>query len=169
MKSPAKTTDTMSHASPENIVSQAPPDSRFGIVCSRWNSEITDRLLEGARQTLREAGVAASEIIAVRVPGAFELPVMASQLAKNERLAGVICLGVVIKGDTDHDIYINTSVANALQSIAIETGCPVSFGLLTCQTRDQALARAGGEAGHKGVEAAQAAIEMAHALRTLAK
>lgn len=157
----------MSHATPEAIVSQAPRGSRFGIVCSRWNSDITDRLLEGAHQTLREAGVAPHDILAVRVPGAFELPVMASHLAKKESLAGVICLGVVIKGDTDHDIYINTSVANALQSIAIENDCPVSFGLLTCHSREQALARAGGEAGHKGVEAAHAAIEMAHALRTL--
>jgi 6,7-dimethyl-8-ribityllumazine synthase len=146
----------------------APPDSRFAVVCARWNAEITDRLLEGALATLRRGGVTDERIIVARVPGAFELPVAAARLAKRHRLDAVVCLGAVIKGDTDHDRYINDSVARALQSLACETGVPMLFGLLTCDTAEQAADRAGGRCGNKGVEAAEAAIEMAALLRKLA-
>ena len=158
----------MSHTAPEIAVTTPPTGSRFGIVCSRWNGEITDRLLEGAIRILVEAGVPEGDVTVVRVPGAFELPVMADHLAKSGRYAAMICLGVVIQGDTDHDKYLNTSVAQALQTVALTTGRPVSFGLLTCRTQDQARERAGGSAGHKGEEAALAAIEMVHLLHTLA-
>jgi len=145
-----------------------PPDSRFAVVCARWNSEITDRLLEGALATLHRAGVTDERIIVARVPGAFELPVVARRLAKHHRVDAVVCLGAVIKGDTDHDRYINDSVAHALQSLACETGIPMLFGLLTCKTAQQATDRAGGRCGNKGQEAADAAIEMAAMLRKLA-
>ena len=137
-------------------------------MCARWNAEVTDRLLEGAVATLREAGVTEDRIVAVRVPGAFELPVVAARLARSGRFDAVICLGAVIKGDTDHDRYINDSVAHALQAIGIETGVPALFGVLTCNDQQQALDRAGGKAGNKGAEAAAAAIETAVGLRRLA-
>jgi 6,7-dimethyl-8-ribityllumazine synthase len=107
-------------------------------------------------------------ITVAKVPGAFELPGVASRLARSGRFAAVVCLGAVVKGDTDHDRYINDSVANALQALSCSTGVPVLFGVLTCNTHQQALDRAGGKDGNKGTEAAAAAIEMAHLLRKLA-
>lgn len=147
---------------------QAPTGSRFAVVCARWNASVTDRLLEGTVSTLHEADVSDDRIVIARVPGAFELPVVAARFAKTGRYDAVICLGAVIKGDTEHDRYINESVANALQSIGVETGVPVLFGVLTCNTADQATDRAGGKDGNKGVEAALAAIEMTVLLRKLA-
>ena len=158
----------MSKAAPTPSPEPAPPGSRFAIVCARWNAEVTDRLLEGAIETFRAAGVEGERVVAVRVPGAFELPVAASRLAKSGRFDAVACLGAVIKGDTDHDRYINESVAHALQAIGIETGVPAIFGLLTCNDQQQAVDRAGGRMGNKGAEAASAAIEMAILLRKLA-
>jgi len=158
----------MSKSAPSLSEVPAPPDSRFAIVCARWNADVTDRLFEGALAAFRSAGVSEDRITVARVPGAFELPVVAARLAKSGRFDGVICLGAVIKGDTEHDRYINESVANALQTIGIETGVPALFGVLTCNTLQQALDRAGGSAGNKGAEAAGAAIEMAVLLRKLA-
>lgn len=158
----------MSKSAPAPPPQPAPPGSRFAIVCARWNADITDRLLDGALATLRAAGVTDNRILAVRVPGAFELPVAAARLAKSGRFDAVICLGAVIKGDTDHDRYINDSVAHALQTIGIDTGIPALFGVLTCNDLQQAIDRAGGKAGNKGAEAAAAAVEMATLLRTLA-
>ena len=149
-------------------VERAPDGSRFAVVCARWNAEVTDRLLDGALATLRAAGVPDESVAVARVPGAFELPVAAARFAKSGRFAAVVCLGAVIKGDTDHDRYINHSVAQALQSIGCETGVPVLFGVLTCNTPQQAVDRAGGKDGNKGSEAASAAIEMAALLRKLA-
>jgi 6,7-dimethyl-8-ribityllumazine synthase len=146
----------------------APADSHFAIVCSRWNAQVTDGLLEAALATLRRAAVTDDRITVARVPGAFELPVVANRLAQSGRFAAVICLGAVIKGETEHDRYINESVAHALQNIGIETNVPVLFGLLTCTTEQQALDRAGGAKGNKGTEAAEAAIEMTVLLRRLA-
>jgi 6,7-dimethyl-8-ribityllumazine synthase len=156
-----------SKAAPTPPTEPAPPGSRFAIVCARWNAEITDRLLDGALTTLRAARVTDDRLLAVRVPGAFELPVVASRLAKTGQFDAVICLGAVIKGDTDHDRYINDSVAHALQTIGIETDVPALFGVLTCNDLQQAVDRAGGKAGNKGAEAAAAAIEMATLLRKL--
>jgi 6,7-dimethyl-8-ribityllumazine synthase len=158
----------MPKAVPVPPTEPAPLGTRFAVVCARWNADVTDRLLEGALATLRAASVADDRITVARVPGAFELPVVASRLARSGRVAAVICLGAVIKGDTEHDRYINDSVANALQRIACDTGVPVMFGVLTCNTFQQAADRAGGKDGNKGAEAAAAAIEMAALLRTLA-
>lgn len=157
----------MSKAAPTPPPDPAPPGSRFAVVCARWNADVTDSLLEGAVATLREAGVTEERVTAVRVPGAFELPVAAARLAKSGRYEAVICLGAVVKGDTDHDRYINESVAHALQTIGLDTGVPALFGVLTCNNMQQALDRAGGPGGNKGAEAAAAAIEMANVLRKL--
>ena len=150
-------------------VGPAPRGSRFAVVCAKWNSGVTDRLLEAAVETLKKADVSDDRIVVARVPGTFELPVVASRLAKSGRYDSVICLGAVIRGDTDHDRYINKSVAQALQAISCETGVPVLFGVLTCNTSEQAEERAGGRHGNKGEEAASAAIEMVQLVRTLAK
>lgn len=158
---------TLKSAAPIDV-GPAPPGSRFAIVCAKWNHAITDRLLAAAIATLTKAGVGDERIKIARVPGTFELPVVASRLAKSGRYDAVICLGAVIRGDTDHDRYINSSVAQALQAIGCETGVPALFGVLTCNTVEQAEERAGGRHGNKGKEAAAAAIEMARLLRTLA-
>jgi|TARA_B100000809_G_scaffold264043_1_gene318809 6,7-dimethyl-8-ribityllumazine synthase len=131
-----------------------------GIVVSRYNDSITNRLLEGALQTLREAEIAEDKIHVAWVPGAWELPVAAQRLARRDEIKAVICLGAVIQGETTHDQYINHQVSASLGQLALEYDLPVLFGVLTCQTMEQALNRAGGSMGNKGVEAARAALEM---------
>lgn len=132
----------------------------FGIVVSEWNKHITFELLKGALETLEKHGVVDSDIFVSYVPGTFELPFAAKKLAQTHHLCSVICLGCVIKGETDHDIYINTSVANALQQLNIEFDIPFIFGVLTPNNEQQAIDRAGGKHGNKGVEAAITALKM---------
>lgn len=139
----------------------------IAIVVARWNELVTARLLEGALDTFRRHGVPEDAITVVRVPGSFELPLVADRLAKSGKFAAVVCLGAVIQGETTHHEYINQSVAAAMQRTAAETGKPVLFGVLTCQSLEQALERAGGKAGNKGTEAALAAIEMITLLKAL--
>lgn len=136
------------------------------IVQSRFNSLIGDRLLEGALDTLRRHGVSDDQITLARVPGAFEIPLAASLLAKSGRYDAVICLGAVIRGATAHFDYVAGPMASGLASIAVETGVPVLFGVLTTDTIEQALERAGTKAGNKGADVAAAAIEMANLLKT---
>lgn len=136
-------------------------DLKIGLVVAEYHTDITHPLYEGARDTLLEHGVPEESIHTIQVPGAFELPAGARLLAGQQKLDAVICLGCVIKGDTDHDVYINQSVANALQNLSIASGRPFIFGVLTPNTHEQALARAGGEHGNKGVECAVAALRMA--------
>ena len=143
------------------------PDSRFAIVVSRWNSLVTDRLSAAAAQTLRRYGVADDRIVIAKVPGSYELPVVAEQLAASASIHAVICLGAVVQGDTDHDKYINSAVSSGLMSAAQRHRTPISFGVLTCNTMDQALDRAGGKAGNKGEEAALAAIETLSVLQQI--
>ena len=131
------------------------------VAVARFNGDITSRLLEAAIAELEEAGVSRDQIDVVTVPGAFELPLAAMALAKSKRHACVIALGCVIRGETPHFDYVAGEAASGLQLAGLETGVPVSFGLLTCDTRDQAEARAGGERGNKGAEAARSALEMA--------
>lgn len=141
------------------------PDSsklRVGIVVSDWNADITHALYDGCRETLLKHGVEEENIHTVQVPGAFELPSGAKILAGHQVLDAVICLGCVIKGETAHDIYINTAVANGLMTMSIASGKPVIFGLLTPNDKQQALDRAGGKYGNKGVEAAVTALRMSH-------
>jgi 6,7-dimethyl-8-ribityllumazine synthase len=138
-----------------------------GIVVGRFNGNITSRLLDGALEALGEAGVPRERIDVMPVPGAFELPLGAMALAKTRRYACVIALGCVIRGDTPHFEYVAGEAASGLQLAGLETGVPVAFGLLTCDSRRQAEERAGGEKGNKGTEAARTALEMADALSRL--
>lgn len=144
-----------------------PPLGRFAIVVSRYNESVTGRLLDGALQTLREAGVEEESIDVVYSPGAFEIPPIANQLAESGDYLAVICLGAVIRGETTHDEHINRAVSHHLMEIGVRTGVPCLFGVLTCQTLEQALSRAGGAKGNKGVEAAKAALHTAAVLRQL--
>ena len=134
---------------------------RFGIVVSEWNSAITKTLLQGAIDTFRFHGVADSDIVIDFVPGTFELPFGAKKLSQHSHVSAVICIGCVIKGETKHDEYINSSVAFALQQLNVEHNIPFIFGVLTPNNEQQALDRAGGKHGNKGVEAAVTALKMA--------
>ncbi len=152
---------------------------RFAVVVSRFNQTITGRLLEGAVQTLRAHGVAEELIDVVWVPGAFEIPTVANRLAATRRYLAVLCLGAVIRGETSHDQHINRAVSMALAETGIHYDLPVLFGVLTCNTLEQAIARSGGDAGthgkdqadsrlgNKGMECAEAALEMVDLLRKL--
>lgn len=140
-------------------------DERYAIVVSRFNELVTKRLLEGAIDTLACHNVARDRITIAWVPGAFELPIVAKKLAASGAHAAVCCLGAVVQGETTHHEYINQQVSSALMRIGLETGVPVLFGVLTCSSMEQALARAGGKVGNKGCEAALAAIEMVSVLR----
>ena len=142
-------------------------DGKFGIVVSRYNQNITGRLLDGAVKTLSQAGISDDNIQVVWVPGAWELPVVAKQFAASGQCEGVICLGAVIKGETTHDLYINTQVSNSLGNLSLEYDLPVGFGLLTCQSMEQAMNRAGGTVGNKGEEAATAVLETLSVIRQL--
>ncbi len=142
-------------------------DGRFAIVVSRYNSHITAKLLSGALETLLGHGVPDAKIDVAWVPGAWELPLIARRFARSGRHAAVLCLGAVIRGETTHDQYINQQVSQSLGQLALETGVPVLFGVLTCNTLEQAIHRAGGNHGNKGVECAEAALEMASLLEKL--
>lgn len=143
------------------------PAGKFAIVVSRFNELVTRRLLEGAIHTFDRHGVASDAITVVWVPGSFELPLIASRLADSGEFAAVCCLGAVIQGSTTHHEYINHQVAAGLMQAGQKSGVPVLFGVLTCQTMEQALDRAGGKVGNKGGEAALAAIEMVNVLEQL--
>jgi len=143
-------------------------EKSFGIVISEYNTDITHSLYEACFETLVKHGVDPDNIHTTQVPGAFELPLGAKVLYGQKKLDGVICLGCVIKGETQHDLYINGSVAQALQTLSIATSKPFIFGLLTPNNKEQAEARAGGKHGNKGVEAAIAAIRMAGLKETIA-
>ncbi len=145
----------------------AHPEDRYAIVVSRFNELVTERLKEGAVDTLLRHGGSLDQFDIVRVPGSFELPIVADRLASSGTYAAVIALGSVIQGETTHHDYINHAVAQALTQSGQKSGCPVLFGVLTCSTMDQALNRAGGKAGNKGHEAALAAIETVDVLRQL--
>lgn len=142
-------------------------DDRAAIVVSRFNDLVTDRLLAGALDTLVRHGLTEDRITVVHVPGSFELPLAAHRLAHSKKFTMVICLGAVIQGETSHHEYINQQVAAGILQASMSSGIPVTFGVLTCQTMDQALDRAGGKAGNKGNEATLAAIEMSNLLRTM--
>lgn len=142
-------------------------DASFAIVVSRFNDLITRRLAEGACETIIRHGGQDDKITIVWVPGSFEIPLAASRLAKSGKYSAVICLGAVIQGATTHHEYINSQVAAGIMSITRETGLPVTFGVITCESMDQALDRAGGKVGNKGAEAAAAAIEMVNLLKKI--
>ncbi|MGA9853461.1 MAG: 6,7-dimethyl-8-ribityllumazine synthase [Gammaproteobacteria bacterium] len=138
---------------------------RVAIVATRFNGFVVDKLLSGALETLRAQGVRDENLLLVRVPGAFEISLAAKKLATGGRWNAVIALGAVIRGETPHFDYVAGECARGLQQVTLDTGVPVAFGVLTCDTAEQALARAGGAAGNKGADAALAALEMAGLLR----
>lgn len=133
---------------------------KIGIVVARWNNDITSALLEAAQETLAKSGVQENNIKVVQVPGAFELTVASKMLLQTESFDGIIALGCVIKGETSHNEYINTAVANGLTQLALVSGKPCTFGLLTPNDMQQALDRSGGKHGNKGHEAAATVLEM---------
>jgi len=137
---------------------------RIGIVCSRFNDEVTSKLLAGAVSALEEAGVDPERITVAHVPGAFELPLAARRLARSDEFDAVIALGAVIRGETDHYDYVCRSAQEGLWQVGMWEDLPVMFGVLTCDTEEQAMARAGGEHGNKGADAALAALQMADLL-----
>ncbi len=141
--------------------------ARFALIVSRFNDVITTRLGDGARRALAEAGASESQIETFSVPGAFELPQAARAVAETGRFDAVICLGCVIRGETPHFEYICAAAAHGLMAAAGETGVPMSFGVLTTDTWEQAEARAGDGRDNKGFEATAAALEMAALFRTL--
>jgi 6,7-dimethyl-8-ribityllumazine synthase len=135
--------------------------NRFAVVVSRFNLEITQGLLAGARDALEQAGVSASAHTVVWVPGAFELPLTVQRLAESGDYDAIVCLGCLIKGDTMHFEYIAESVTHGLAQVALQSGIPIAFGVLTTLTEAQAAERAAPGPGNKGAEAARAALEMA--------
>ncbi len=156
-------------------------DGRFAIVVARFNRSITGRMLEGAVQTLVARGIAEDRIDVAWVPGTFEIPTVASHLAAAGRHAAILCLGAVIRGQTTHDQHINRAVSTALAQLGVQYKLPIIFGILTCETLDQAIARSGGQVatsgkddaqahlGNKGVDCAEAALEMVSLLNQLPK
>jgi 6,7-dimethyl-8-ribityllumazine synthase len=139
--------------------------NRFAICVARYNEHITGRLLNGALETLKQAGAADDAVDVFWVPGAFELPTAAARAAESKRYAAVICLGAVIRGETTHDQHINTAISHHFADIGVRTGIPTLFGVLTCDTLEQAIQRAGGNVGNKGAECADAALRMADLLK----
>ncbi len=140
---------------------------KFGIVVARFNSFISEKLLEGALDSLLRSGVAEADIEVVRVPGAYEIPLITKKLAASQKYDAVICLGAVIRGATPHfDVVVN-EVSKGTAQVSLETGVPVLFGVLTTETIEQAIERAGTKAGNKGGEVAIAAIEMANIIEVL--
>ena len=141
---------------------------RIGIVVGRFNAFIGERLLDGALDALRRAGVADAAVDVARVPGAFEIPLAAQAMARSGRYDAVICLGCVIRGATPHFDYVAGECARGLQDVALGTSVPVLFGVLTTETLEQAIERAGAKAGNKGADCAMAALEMIDVLRRIA-
>lgn len=147
--------------------SLTPPAGRFALVAARFNELVVDALTKGALDGLKRHGVAEGDIDLVRVPGSFEIPLVAQRLAGSKKYAAVICLGAVIRGDTDHYDHVAGGVTSGVAQAALSTGVPVIFGILTCDTLEQALNRAGAKAGNKGFEAAAVAVEMVNLLKQL--
>lgn len=142
---------------------------KFGIVIGRFNEFIGGKLLEGAFDALKRHGASEEDIDVSYVPGAFEIPLIAKKMAKNDKYDAIICLGAVIKGSTSHYDYVCAEVSKGIASVSLETEKPVMFGVLTTNTIEQAIERAGTKAGNKGYECAVSAIEMANLLRDIEK
>jgi 6,7-dimethyl-8-ribityllumazine synthase len=145
----------------------ATPTGRFAIIAARFNAVIVDDLVAGAVDALTRHGVADIHIDLVRVPGSFEIPLAAQRLGQSGKYAAIICLGAVIKGETDHYDHVAGATTSGIAQTSLSCNVPVIFGVLTCNTLEQAINRAGGKAGNKGAEAALTAIEMANLLKKL--
>jgi 6,7-dimethyl-8-ribityllumazine synthase len=140
----------------------------IAIVVSRFNSFITEQLLEGALDCIRRHGGSEEKVTLARVPGSWEIPLVAKRAATSKRYDAVICLGAVIRGDTPHFDYVAAEVSKGVAAVSLETGVPVAFGVLTTDTVDQAVDRAGTKAGNKGFDATVSALEMVNMLKTMA-
>ena len=138
---------------------------RVAVVVSRFNRAVTDNLLEGVRTAAAASDIALGESDVYPVPGAFELPILAQALARSQRYDGIICLGAVIRGETPHFDYVCAETAAGIQRVALESGLPIAFGVLTTDTLEQAMARAGGDVGNKGYEALVTVVETLDQLR----
>lgn len=138
---------------------------RIGVIISRFNPEITERLLEGARQALRDSGVGDDRVTVVSVPGAVEIPGVAKKLA--HEVDAIVALGAVVRGETEHFTYVCKAAQEGCLAVALDAGIPVIFGVLTTETSAQALARSGGDRGNKGYDVARDAVEMANLYRLL--
>ncbi len=141
------------------------PNARFALVVSRFNETICERLLSGAMDALVRHGGKVEQIVVVRVPGAFEIPLVVRRLARSKRFDAVIALGAVIRGGTPHFEYVCSAVTSGLNQAQMETDIPVAFGILTADTTEQAMERSGIKMGNKGIEAALAAVEMVNLLK----
>jgi 6,7-dimethyl-8-ribityllumazine synthase len=150
----------MSSDVPLSLNAELPPGAAIAIVAARFNGEIVDELLAGCVRRLEQLGFSESSLRGYRVPGAFELPVATKALADAKRFSAIICLGCVIRGDTPHFDYVAGECARGIQQLAVAQGLPIIFGVLTTNTRQQALDRIGGDHGHAGERAAEAAVEM---------
>jgi 6,7-dimethyl-8-ribityllumazine synthase len=146
---------------------QPPPGARFAVIASRWNAEIVDALVDGARRVFAERGVADAALEVLRVPGAWELPVLASQLAMTKRYAAIVALGCVVRGETRHYEHVADECARGLMRVALDTGVPVMNGVLAVEDEADAWARAGGARGNKGADVALSAIEMSALMKDL--
>lgn len=144
-----------------------PPEAKFAIVAGRFNTFIVERLVEGALDAITRHGGAAENITVVRVPGAWEIPLVCGRLARSKRFDAVVAVGAVIRGGTPHFDYVAAEVSKGIASISLETQVPISFGVLTTDSIEQAVERAGTKAGNKGFDAAMAAIEMVSLGRAL--
>jgi 6,7-dimethyl-8-ribityllumazine synthase len=140
---------------------------RFGVVVSRFNEFITQKLLQGARDALLRHGVGEADIEVAWVPGSFEIPLAAKKLAESQKYDAVICLGAVIRGGTPHFDYVAAEVSKGIAKVGLDAGLPVVFGIITAETIEQAIERAGTKMGNRGFEAAEHAIEMANLLKSL--
>lgn len=140
---------------------------RIGLLVSRFNSFISDRLVDGAVDALLRHGAEQEDISIVRVPGAYEIPPAAKKMAESARYDAIVCLGAVIRGATPHFDYVSAEVSKGIASVSLDSGIPVAFGVLTTDTIEQAIERAGSKAGNKGFDAAMAAVEMANLYKAL--
>jgi 6,7-dimethyl-8-ribityllumazine synthase len=140
---------------------------KFGIIVSRFNDFITNKLLDGAQDALLRHGVAEDDIEVTRVPGSFEIPLIAQKLAATKRYDAIICLGAVIRGGTPHFEYVASEVTKGIAQVALSASMPVVYGVLTCDTLEQAIERAGTKQGNEGAKAALTAIEMANLINTI--
>jgi 6,7-dimethyl-8-ribityllumazine synthase len=146
-----------------------PAGSRFAIVSSRFNHFIVDRLVEGALDAIARHGGSLDDVTVVRVPGSWEIPMVVGRLARKGKVDAIIAVGAVIRGSTPHFDYVAAEVSKGIATVALETGVPVGFGILTTDSIEQAIERAGTKAGNKGFEAASTAIELADLMRQLPK
>lgn len=149
-----------------NLVAEG---KKFAVVVSRFNSFITDKLVDGALDALTRSGTRDQDIHVIKVPGAFEIPLLARNLAMKKRHDAVICLGAVIRGATPHFDYVSAEVSKGIAMASMETGVPIIFGVLTTDSLEQAIERAGSKAGNKGWDAALAAVEMANLMGVVEK